>query len=248
MRKWEMAGGRLTGSNCPERGLFRGTAVGGAGAARAETAAARRVHGREHFAGDRGRRMLPRPSTRDRRQERSGVGMAWSAVEHRGRCQLNDLAHVHDGDPVADLPHQAQVVRDEQVGDLQLPAKAIQQVQVLPDPDSPTMPTVLPRRIDMFTSRTTVSQPPPTGNWTPNPLTATRSGRDSFTPDPLRSSGRPPGAQGVSEQIQGQHGQEERDRGHHQQRRRGVDVLLAHLDHVPPARRRRRDADTEEAE
>ena len=41
---------------------------------------------------------------------------------------LDDLAQVHDGDPVRDVPHHGQVVRNEEVGDAELVLQVVEQV------------------------------------------------------------------------------------------------------------------------
>ena len=51
-----------------------------------------------------------------RRDQSPRVGMHGTAEQGLGRCQLDDLPEVHDGDAIADVPHDAEVVRDEDVG------------------------------------------------------------------------------------------------------------------------------------
>ena len=51
-------------------------------------------------------------------QQGAGVGVARVAVKLVGGGGLDDLAQIHDRDPVADLADRAQVVRDEQQGDI----------------------------------------------------------------------------------------------------------------------------------
>src|SRR5437764_898513 len=43
----------------------------------------------------------------NRREQRAGVGVAGEAVERLARRDLDELAQVHDGDPVAHVPHDA---------------------------------------------------------------------------------------------------------------------------------------------
>ena len=53
-------------------------------------------------------------------EQRAGVGVAGVLVQVLGVRDLDDLAEVHHRDPVADVAHHRQVVRDEHVGQLQL--------------------------------------------------------------------------------------------------------------------------------
>ena len=44
---------------------------------------------------------------------------------------LDDLAQVHHGDPVGDVLHHREVVRDEQIREVELPLQVVQEVQDL---------------------------------------------------------------------------------------------------------------------
>jgi hypothetical protein len=68
---------------------------------------------------------------RDRGQQRLGVGVDGPHVELLGRRHLDDLAEVHDRDAVRHVPHHAQVVSDEDVGEVQLVLEVIEQVNHL---------------------------------------------------------------------------------------------------------------------
>jgi hypothetical protein len=48
-----------------------------------------------------------------------------------GRRDLDDAPEIHHGDAVADVLHRRQVVRDEQVGQVQLVLQPLQQVEHL---------------------------------------------------------------------------------------------------------------------
>ena len=52
-------------------------------------------------------------------------------VDGLRRRQLDDLAQIHDGDTVRDVPHDAQVVRDEHVRQAELALQAAEQVEHL---------------------------------------------------------------------------------------------------------------------
>ncbi len=54
------------------------------------------------------------------REQRDGVRMLRLAVDIVPRAELDDLAEIHDGDAVADVLDRAQVVRHEQVGQVEL--------------------------------------------------------------------------------------------------------------------------------
>ena len=52
-------------------------------------------------------------------------------VEDRGRGPLDDLAQVHDRDPVRDVAHDTEIVRDEDVGEVELVLEVVEQVDDL---------------------------------------------------------------------------------------------------------------------
>ena len=52
-------------------------------------------------------------------------------VELLGRRDLDDLAEVHDRDPVGDVPDDGQVVRDEEVREVEVALQALEQVHDL---------------------------------------------------------------------------------------------------------------------
>ena len=68
---------------------------------------------------------------RDRREQRLGVRHDRPRVELLGRRELDDLAEVHHGDPVAHVADDSEVVRDEDVGELELVLQVVEQVQHL---------------------------------------------------------------------------------------------------------------------
>ncbi len=64
-------------------------------------------------------------SARDRIDQAPGIGVLRSAHDLFGRAVLDDLAEIEDVDALGHLPHDRQVVRDEEVGEAQLlPAAA----------------------------------------------------------------------------------------------------------------------------
>src|SRR5579884_376331 len=68
---------------------------------------------------------------RHRAQQAEGVGMPWIAEQVLGRRLLDDVAGVHDGDPVTDARHHAQVVSDQDQRHAQLAAEPVDEVKDL---------------------------------------------------------------------------------------------------------------------
>ncbi len=80
--------------------------------------------------------LRPRPTARvrDRAPPRGARRCTGAAAPRRGRVsvgQLGDLPEVHHGDPVGDVAHDAQVVRDEDVGQPELRLEVLEQVEDL---------------------------------------------------------------------------------------------------------------------
>src|SRR5437868_2726752 len=117
-----------------ERRVFNGAHGCRLRAARMESAAARRIdrrgnvtHQDDALAGRR------RGRVRDGhcRQQRARVGMPGVVVEIRRLRVFDHLAEVHDGDPVADVPYDRQVVRDEEIGQAEVLLQVGKQVDDL---------------------------------------------------------------------------------------------------------------------
>ena len=68
---------------------------------------------------------------RDRRQERPGVGVQGLVVERLPVGQLHDPAQVHHGHAVGDVPHDREVVGDEEIGQAELRLEVLQEVDDL---------------------------------------------------------------------------------------------------------------------
>ena len=77
------------------------------------------------------RPCAPRLRDRHRRQQRLGVGVQRHLEQARLVGHLDDAAEIHDRDPVADVLDHRQIVRDEQVGQLELVLQIHQQVDDL---------------------------------------------------------------------------------------------------------------------
>ena len=54
-----------------------------------------------------------RVGDRNRRQERLGIGVERRREDLLGRAHLDDMAEIHDGDPVGEIAHHRQIVADE---------------------------------------------------------------------------------------------------------------------------------------
>ncbi len=104
--------------------LFQGRHLAPAGrhrqvAARMENTAGRRVQRARHFA----RKNFVFPLAfghgighRNRGEQRPRIWMSWVVKQFFDRSGLDQLAQIHDRDPVAEVLDHAQVVADEQIG------------------------------------------------------------------------------------------------------------------------------------
>ena len=127
-----MTGRQVAGRVRDQRRLVRRADGGRVAAARMEVAAARRVDRARHVALEHDALALrQRIGDRHRREQRLGVRMDRPLVELLGRRELDDLAEVHDGDAVGDVAHDAEVVRDEDVGQRELVLQVVEQVHDL---------------------------------------------------------------------------------------------------------------------
>src|SRR5207302_2994129 len=100
------------------------------GAARMEGTARRKTGQIRRVAADGIERLLA-AELRHRAEQRPRVGMLGSVEELPHRRLLDELAGVHDGDPVAHLRDDAEVVRHEDQGHAGLSLDVLQEVQVL---------------------------------------------------------------------------------------------------------------------
>src|SRR5882672_4745629 len=115
-----------------ERGRLGPTHLDRVRAARMEVAARRRRGGIRHLTLQ---HDAPRARARiglgHRGEERRRVGMLGRREELLGLAELDDAPDVHDGHAIADVPDNAQVVRDEQIGQPELFLQVEQEVQDL---------------------------------------------------------------------------------------------------------------------
>src|SRR5665213_4592339 len=117
-----------------QRGLFFGADGLRLPAARPEAAAGWRVRRARHVALEHdplAAPALPRLLDRNRRQQGLRVGMRRLLVDLMLRPDLDDLAEIHDGDAVADMPNARQGMRDEDVRQAEVPLKRFEQVHDL---------------------------------------------------------------------------------------------------------------------
>ena len=72
-----------------------------------------------------------RVGDRDRGDQRLGVGMTRTVEQLVPRRRLDELAEIHDGDAIADMAHHAEVMGNEQIGDLEARLQIPQQIDHL---------------------------------------------------------------------------------------------------------------------
>ena len=68
---------------------------------------------------------------RDGIKQHARIGMTGVAKERSRGSRLDDAAEIHDGDMIADVPHDPQVVRDEEIGKTAFRLNVLQQVDDL---------------------------------------------------------------------------------------------------------------------
>jgi hypothetical protein len=115
-----------------ERRLVGLADLRGVAAARVEVAAARRVDGAGYVALEHDSLALrQRIGNRHGREQRLRVGVDRAVVKLLGRRKLDDLAEVHDRDAVGDMPDDAEIVGDEDIGQRELVLQVVEQVHDL---------------------------------------------------------------------------------------------------------------------
>jgi hypothetical protein len=97
-----------------------------------EAAAAGRVDRARHLA-RKDNALAPRAWIGERRcrEQRLGIGMKGRPEECVLLRELDDLSEIHDGDPVADVLDHREIMRNEEVGELQLLLQVPQQIDDL---------------------------------------------------------------------------------------------------------------------
>src|SRR5205085_4308422 len=115
----------------------------------------------------------------------------------------------------------------------------------LPQPDSPTMPSVSPEFSSNETPSTALTVPSLVENTVCRSWTSSRG----WVTGVLRLQSRVEGVtDGVAEHVRGEHGHEDRDPRQRDQEQGAEEVALGVGEHVAPAWRRRLDAEAEEVE
>src|SRR5262245_25848575 len=115
-------------------------------------------------------------------------------------------------------------------------------VTLLPQPDSPTRPSISPRSIEKLMPSTARTAPALVSNCVRRPSTASNATALDLEPRIERV------AQPVTEQVDGEHGQHDREAGKRRQPPRRRHVVAAVGQHPSPRRRGRLDAEPEKRE
>src|SRR5690606_37926685 len=127
---------QVAGAGMPRRDVAQQRPLGrtarhGVRAARMKRAAGGRRQRRGQLALDGQVIAPPRPQIGPLHQQRLGIRVVGARQHRLGRTELDDAPQVHDGHPVRNMAHHAEVVADEQIGQVQLAAQVGEQVQHL---------------------------------------------------------------------------------------------------------------------
>lgn len=130
-----MAGAEAAGGGFGQRWAFGAAEVSGVGAAGVEGAAGGAVGGVGDVAGEddafAGSRVGAVVDLGDGGEQGLGVGVGGGCVQRFRVGELDDLAEVHDGDAVGDVPYDAEVVGDEDVREPELVLEVGEEVEHL---------------------------------------------------------------------------------------------------------------------
>ena len=128
-----VAGTEVAGGHLDQVGPFDAAQLVGVGTAGVEPAAAGRVHGAGHLAGEQRPLFVPQRGVGlgHRLQQEAGVGMAGTAVQLLGGRHLAEAPQEHHDHPVGQVAHHVEIVGDEQVRQPPLLLQIAQQVQNL---------------------------------------------------------------------------------------------------------------------
>jgi hypothetical protein len=83
----------------------------------------RRVDRRRNLARDRAEHRRAPLQLRNRVDQGPGVGVARRLIDLQRRPDLDHAPEIHHRDAVAEMPHDPEVVRDEQHGEIELAAQ-----------------------------------------------------------------------------------------------------------------------------
>ncbi len=122
----------MIGGQLPELWFYLGAVGAGHGATGVEPAAAGRI-GRTRNVAFEDDPVAVQVWIRhgNSRNERLGVRMLGMLGNDLGVADLDQLAEVHDTDPIRDMRHDGQVVGDEEIGQLEIVLELTQQVEHL---------------------------------------------------------------------------------------------------------------------
>jgi len=126
-----MARRAATGDDHAQLRRLDPAALDGKRAARVEGAGLRGIGRGGDLAGNRPECRRAALELRHRLHERLGIRVPRRRVDRRRRPALDDAAEIHHRDTVAEMPHDAEIVRDEQHRQIELAAQAQEQVDDL---------------------------------------------------------------------------------------------------------------------
>ena len=121
----------MLGRHLAQGGVFHGAARHRVGAARVKMATRRRLERARQLPLHDREGPAPRFKARRRREQGARVGVIGASEHLQGRPFFHHTAEIHNGDPVRDVLHDAEIVADEQVGKAELLAQIHKQVEDL---------------------------------------------------------------------------------------------------------------------
>src|SRR5215207_10309249 len=126
-----MARRAATGDDWAQLRSLNPSALYGKRAARVEGAGLRGIGRGGDLAGNRPERRRAALELGHRLHKCRGIRMTRRRVDRRRRSALDDAAEIHHRDAVAEMPDDAEVVRDEEHREIELAAQAQEQVDDL---------------------------------------------------------------------------------------------------------------------
>src|SRR5258707_792134 len=127
----EVAGGMAAGGDLPQRRRLEAAALHRMGTAGMEVTTGGRVEGRGYLALHRLEAAPALIESWDLGEKRLGIGMVRLPEQLLGGRALDDAAQVHDQDAVGDVLDDAEVVADEEIGQVQLLAEPDEEIDDL---------------------------------------------------------------------------------------------------------------------
>jgi hypothetical protein len=114
-----------------ENGILRMTGLLGVGASGLEKTARLGREDTTFLSGSFGFSRLTGSQLGNRGEQELRIGVQGTAEKVLSAGHLHNLSHVHDGDAIADVFYNPEIVRDEQVGETELVSQVHQEVQNL---------------------------------------------------------------------------------------------------------------------